>query len=220
MDSRPIFHHNVPTSLANWKEESKVDTAIGKLWLDSSKKSLSTESEPFSETFMPNCLGPPRLTPIVRRKKLVLQEPNSSSDRSLSPETRRLNGSPYGKILNILTLGPPPSPETTTSYPLTYEWSIIGPFGLLALILQRLEEWNVNVWSSGERQVVENLDVPGKKLVWKLILRIPVQSFGAVMMAKKMLSSMNFEEALTFPIFYDGRTDIRSEWNLKEVQDL
>ena len=101
-----------------------------------------------------------------------------------------------------------------------YEWLIIGPFEQLAQIILKQQEWSENAWSFGERQVLENLDVLGTKPVWRLTVKIPAQSFGMVTKMRNILLSMSFEEGLTYPICLDGWTDIRSEWKLREPQNL
>lgn len=157
---------------------------------------------------MPSCQDPLPPLNMCRKRKLELMEQDLNLDRSPSPETRRLNGSPCG---------PPPSPEIYPRSRRTYELLITGPFEQLVQILHEQLEWKENATSFGERLELENLDVPGTKRVWRLTVKIPGRSSGMVIKWRGMLSLMNFVEESTYPICLDGWTDIRSEWRSKAL---
>lgn len=60
----------------------------------------------------------------------------------------------------------------------------------------------------------------GKNAAWMLTLKIPGQSGGTDIVVNRTLSSMNFGVLLTYPIYYDGSTDILSVWKSKAEPDL
>ena len=53
-----------------------------------------------------------------------------------------------------------------------------------------------------------------------LIVKIPTRNGGMVTRVKLMLSSMNLEEGLTYPICSYGLTGMLSLWSIKEETDL
>jgi len=199
------------TLLANLKKAKKVDTVIGKLWSPSNQNSLSMVSDKRLETATPNSLDPLQPPRIARKKRQPLKELSLNMERNPFPEMLRSNGSLYG---------PPPSPEIYQEFPQMYVWSIIGPLEPLVQIIQEQQEWSVNAWCSGEKLELAKVDVHGMKLAWMLTAKIPARNSGTVIKMKKTLLSMNFEEESTYPICYDGWTDIRSEWKLKEHLNL
>lgn len=73
--------------------------------------------------------------------------------------------------------------------------------------------------STGALLALGNRTVPGWRPHLELIAKIRAPSFGAAMMIKEMLLSMSSEELSTYPIFYDGWTDIRSVWKPRDHRD-
>jgi hypothetical protein len=95
---------------------------------------------------------------------------------------------------------------------------IIGP-SLVSLQLIREQMLSFESASFfGDGPQLERVSAPGRRRVYRLMLRIPEASGGADIRVRYMLSSMNFEVGLTFHTSYDGWTDIQYVWKQKVVQ--
>lgn len=95
-----------------------------------------------------------------------------------------------------------------------------GPSKQLLRTMASLLVLNEPSTSSGGDPVVEKVSAPGKRLVFRLILKIRAPNGGAVTKAKQMLSLMNLEELWTYPTYSAGLTGTLSVWSSKVVLDL
>lgn len=72
--------------------------------------------------------------------------------------------------------------------------------------------------SFGEELVLESQGAPGTKLGWTLTVKTLEQNSGTAIAVRNMLSSTNFVEQSTYPIYLDGLTVTLSTWKLKGPQ--
>lgn len=143
---------------------------------------------------------------IVGRKKQESRGHSLNLVRNRSVETAKPTGTRSGKALNGVIYYPSP---------VTYEWSVTGPYVQLELTLTRLNRLFENAKFSGALLELVSPGRLGNKQEWKLTVRIHAASSGAAIKVNETLSSMNFEEESMFPIFCDGWTAIQSEWKSK-----
>lgn len=84
---------------------------------------------------------------------------------------------------------------------------------LLILALQSLFRGDVEF--IGAQLALEKVPKRGKRPDQELILKIHAQSFGVAIRAKRMWSSMNFEDKSGFLISCGGLTSFRCSWRSK-----
>lgn len=120
-----------------------------------------------------------------------------------------MNGNCSGNLLNQVN---------SWKFPPRYEFSITELCEQSGLTLLHQLEWSELVKYSGVLLELVNQGELGKKLEWKLTLKIPTRSFGAVIQTRNMLSSMNLEEVSRLATYYDGWTATQSWWKLKDQQ--
>lgn len=123
-----------------------------------------------------------------------------NSEPSRSEETQRQIGSQFG---------PPPSPEIWQRSQRMYVLQAIGPYNALEPIMNLYLQLNESALSSGGQLVLESPVGHGPRLDLTLTLKIHEPSSGVATRVKQMLSLMNFEVALTLPIYSDGWIDIQ-----------
>lgn len=202
---------------------SEVNVKLGKE--DSNTGSLSSTTRVKSVSVLSRKLFPERiwsspdrspLKTMSGRKTPESKVPALNSVSSPFKETVPKIGKKSGTRLN---------PEQSNRFQLMFEFDgkvtlmlVIIPCVEYAETIRDLLQWNVSYTFSGVQQGLVNQEEPGKRLVWKLTQRIPARSFGAVIKVKNMLSSMNFEEESTFPIFCDGWIGIQSSWKQRDPQ--
>lgn len=119
------------------------------------------------------------------KKKQRLREPD------LNSVLNHLTAHPE-KIGNVF--GTMQSKAISSPLRLKCEFAITGLSALLSLIFRCQLRESPFVSSITDELVVENLAEPGRRPVYKLILKTHYLSFGAVMEAIDQLSSMNLEE--------------------------
>lgn len=112
--------------------------------------------------------------------------------------------------------GRKPYPETMLPFLPIYEYAVTQPSRESARTTWFRFRWSEPVQFFGVQLVLEKAVELGKKQGWKLILRIPIRSFGADTSVRDTLSSMNFEEESISVTCYDGWIGTRSEWKLKD----
>lgn len=101
----------------------------------------------------------------------------------------------------------------------TYLFAITAPSCVLELILRNPLLWNEKSSFTMDQQGPENPTELGPKLDLVLTAKIRVVSSGMATRIRKMLSSMNLEEASISRIYYDGLTDIHALWSLKDHRE-
>lgn len=99
--------------------------------------------------------------------------------------------------------------------PVIFTFGIIRTSTGSVLTLTNLLLSSGRLMSSGVQLAQGRVTVRGKKPAWALILKIRAQNFGAAISISNMLLSMNFEERLTYPTYYDGWISIQSVWRPK-----
>lgn len=72
--------------------------------------------------------------------------------------------------------------------------------------------------SGGEPELAK-VSAPGKRLVFRLTVKIHAPSGGVDTKVKKILSLTNFEEHWTLPTSYDGQIATQSVWSQKDLHD-
>lgn len=192
----------------NSKEGTKPGTFIGKLSSPSPRRALLPLFEACLETSTPNSLDLKPHANMCGKKTPELTELSLNLDPSLSESIQRPTGSKFG---------PPPSPVSSWLFPRIVEFQVTVRYEVFDLIMTRLSLWRESVMYSGDQLGLVKVAVHGRKLEWKLTVRIPELSFGAVTSLKEMLLSMNFEEESTFHTCCAGSIVIRSVWKLKEA---
>lgn len=110
-------------------------------------------------------------------------------------------------------------PESSTKYPVKFTFVITRICTRYALTICSQFLSRGLALSTGALLAVGSRTVPGWRPRLDLTVKIRAQSFGAAMMINSMLLSMNSEVLSTYPIFYDGWTDIRSVWRPKDLRD-
>lgn len=94
---------------------------------------------------------------------------------------------------------------------------IIAPYAQLLQTMQSQVLSNAKFQFIGAELELAKVSEPGRRLVFRLTLKIPAQSGGAVIEARQMLSLMNFEEESMYHMSFGGQIDILSLWRPKEV---
>lgn len=161
-------------------------------------------------------LTPP--SPTFGKKKLLFQDPALSSELSPCSEIDLTIGTKSETLLN---------PINSTTFPEMYLYAIIGishlTLGhskpLLRTMANLLHLSGLSTYSGAGPELVK-VSEHGKRLVYRLTLRIPGQNGGAATKVSNMLSLTNFEELWTYPTSCDGLTGIQCVWSSKEVQEL
>ena len=108
-----------------------------------------------------------------------------------------------------------PSPETFLAFRQMSTYVVTTNCVELARTICNQLQWSEPVQYSGAEVEVVSRVALGKKLVTRLILRIPEPNGGTDTWAKKMLSLMNSEAPLTSHTFSDGWIDTQYEWKTK-----
>lgn len=143
-----------------------------------------------------------RMTPL-------LMEPDSNWGSSPSTVQTLSNGSRFGNS---------PRPDLSNQSPHPYVFKVtVHSVQLRATMLSQLALID-QLWSTGVLLELENQDVLGKKRVWTLSLKIPAQSFFAVIKVRHVLSWMSLEEVSTSDICLGGSIVTLSMWKSKEAQ--
>jgi len=184
--------------------------------VSSTGKSLSTVAE--SSLFDPfgSCSGltigssPDRLLRRTTFGRRLLE----SREPSLNLEKSPLNAThpPIGTLF-----GPPPSPEILAVFPRMCEYEVTLHCEPSARSFYFQLAWSELVLSTGAEQELVSLEKPGKNPVWKVILRIQEQNSGVGIAVRNMLSSMNFVEESTSPMFCGGWIDTRFELKSRDL---
>jgi len=78
-------------------------------------------------------------------------------------------------------------------------------------------QWSELAMYSGVKLALASRGELGKRLDYKLTLRIQEPSFGAGIKARSMLLSMNFVEASMSVTCFDGWTVTQSSWKLRDL---
>jgi len=190
----------------------KVDTSIGKLSLDSQQ---SSHFEEVNNSFVtPLTASPPDLSlprPMCGRNQPVSPVASLNLERSPSIRQAKRIGKWFGK---------PQSLVESWTFPLTYEYKIIGPSGQLVVTTRALLRLFESLMSSGVYLVLANQGGPGKKLVYCLTVKVQDLSSGMAIKVKNMLYSMNFVEESMFHTCSDGSTGTLVEWRSRDPQCL
>lgn len=197
-----------PTPKDNLKKANKLATDIGNSWLlsptrdleERCKKSLAkmgTMSSPDQEP----------QSPMSGKTRPMSKEPDLNWAKELFEDKKQEIGTKSGTQ---------PSTETLWTSQPTSEYVVLLRSAVSVLDTLKGLQWNVPYLSFGETLVLEKVVLLGKKLVWKLTLKIPEQSGGMVTSARNTLLLMNFVVVSTSPTSSDGLTGIRFWWKRKE----
>lgn len=139
----------------------------------------------------------------------------SASPLNLGPALSNAIHQPTGTSLNNRPLR-----ENSIQSPLIYLYDIIVPSRRSARIIASQLLWNDDVYASGAQLVLVSREPLGNLEGKTHMLKIREANSGVDTAINALLSLMNLEEESTYPTFYDGRTAIRSQWRLKDLQDL
>jgi len=197
-------------SVASRRLEMLADISTGSLWSHSSRRNLWPKSRlHLDPPSMPSCPDLVSQTTTSGKKTPAWMVPGSGAQNPFK-ETLPPIGSRYGNPL---------SPETYYQSRLVYEWSVIGPLGLLAQISRSVRQLFAKYSYFGELPRLESPAVPGMKRAYRLTLKIQDPNSGMAIKIRRMLCLMNFGAELISRTYCDGQTVILSEWRLREAQD-
>jgi len=157
---------------------------------------------------MLNSQDPKLPTTTSGKRKPESQEPSLSSESSQSDAMSQQTGTESGSTPSLEMYSP--------SQPI-YEFNITGHSALLLRTLAHQLLWNDKFMSLRGELALENLDALGKKPVFLLILKIPVQNSGMDIEIKSMLSSTNFEEVSISPTYSAGSIGTLCLWRSKDL---
>lgn len=147
---------------------------------------------------------------VQNRRVSLINKALLNSASSYSNETRRRIGieSVYWRL-----------PETSVRSPVKFTFVITRTCTRFAQTISSQFLSRGLALSTGALLALGNRTVPGWRPRLELTVKIRAPSFGAAMTINQMLLSMNLEELSTYPIFYDGWTDIRSVWRPRDLRD-
>lgn len=188
------------------------DSNTGRSWSPSPPRNLwQHASSSWDRPGTGNLADPMQPPSTCGRKTPELKEANLNSGRDHSEETPHLNGTTSGTSLLL---------ETSWRSPRTYAYVITQLSEESAKTILHQMRWNELVASSSGQLEQGSREKLGWMPVWTLILKIQTPSFGADMLIRNMLLSMNLEEESISVTSSAGSTVIRSMWNLKDPQFL
>lgn len=207
---------NSPVMLTGSVDSSSVATPpatnISRLLFPSQPNGQDDRSWPPSQERL-DTLSPPGLQPPMTTSSRRTQESGNhlNSDQDHSSATQPLTGIEfvYWQL-----------PETWNKSRVKFSFDIITPFPGLGPTIVNLLLFNDRSTVSGVQVEQESHTVLGTRLETMRTLKIRAPNFGAAMIINDMLSWMNFEVLLTYPTYFDGWTNILSQWKSKDPPDL
>lgn len=151
------------------------------------------------------------------RKTLESKELNLNLEEDLCEETFQQIGTRFENRLKA---------AISEAYPQMFIYGIVeltiviigGSLPLLRTIKNLLQLKESFTFIGAELELAK-VSAPGKRLVYRLIARIPGLNGGAATAVKSMLLSMNFEEHWTSPTFCDGLTATQCVLSQKDLHD-
>jgi len=198
-------------SEASWSAGTE-DISTGKSTVSLSGKSDLVRSNSCSPTkptvSLVGLKGP---STMCGKKTPESKEPNLKSEVELCNVTPKKIGRKYGNLRRRATL---------KKLNRRFEFAITELCEQSALTLRNQLEWSELAMCSGVELVLESQGVLGNLPVWTVTLKIPIQSSGAAIKVRKMLSSMNFVETFQSRTCFDGWIDILSQWKSKDLAVL
>lgn len=196
-----------PSPISEDSEKSvQVEQFIGSLSPPSLARSASLKLKLPLEMVTGSQLGPLQLENTFGKKTLPLRAPDLSS-----------GWSPFDGMSPQIGMPSDSSPlqENCPKYQRTYSFVIIGrSLQSLQTMQFQLRAYEKFMYF-GAIPALEKVSEPGKRVVYRLTLRILDPSGGAVTAIKLRLSWMNFEEELISHTFFDGLTDTQLLWSEK-----
>lgn len=208
MTGRPVYRRESIGSEDNLNGAQPRDTSTGSVWWPSPRRNLWPESNQSLENpCTPNSRDQRVPTTTFGRKTPESKVPNLNTGNDPSSETAQRIGTPSGDLQLL---------EISVPFRQKYVFVITGHCDQLQRTLQNQLVWSELALYSSVQLEQENHDLLGNRLGWKLTVRIPTQSFGAVTVAKNVLSSMNFVVASMYHTYYDGLIVIHATWKLKD----
>lgn len=207
----PFYQPASPTYVANSNlgmEASNTTRSSS----SAARRSLFAQSQPSLRHVLDtgNSLAPLPLNLTYGRSQQELEShlnlEHARLEGTLRPTGTRLNNSPLVE-------------RSTRSRP-TYSFVITGPSRRsVRTIYSRLLSNESQLFTGAILVLASRVELGTNPELIHMV-KIRVRNFGAAIVVKQTLSSMNLEEQLTYPTSSDGSIVIRSLWKLKEVQDL
>lgn len=203
----PTTHRTFRPELSTLRDNSNSETEATSTGRSSSRPLRRSLAQDFLESMdqppTGNLPEAPPPSPMLERSSQGSPVPSLSSENARSLE----ESDPIGMLSGML-----PEVGTFSQSQRLYAFKVIGLSEQLLLTTWSLLPSNVKSQSSGVRPVLENHDVHGRMLGYKLTLKIPARSFGAAILVIETLSLMNFAVVSTSVTCSGGWTVIRSLW--------
>lgn len=204
----PLYMTPCPTSGDN-KNSQKADTDTTKSWSPSPRKLRFEESEPSSETSMPNLADQTQPGNTSGKKTPELKARSSNLEIFHYEDLNQLIGTPSER-LQLKAIW-------KTSLPTFLFVTTLHCEGLAKTTYDRLV-WSGPVQFSGGEPALESREGLGMKRHWRLSLKIQTPNFGTVTEIMNMWLLMNFEECSVSRICSAGSTVIRVSLKSRVVQ--
>lgn len=208
---RPLIRTESIGFVAN-RNGAQEATNTGRSWSPSPARNLWPDARP-SWDLQDTGSSPDQMLPETTSGKKTPEwpEPSLNLGQNHSEETPLLNGTNSGTSLSL---------EISWRSPRTYEYVITQLSEESAKTILHQMRWSELVMSSSGQLEQGSREKLGWMPVWTVILKIRTPSFGADMLIRNMLLSMNLEEESISVTSSAGSTVIRSMWNLKDPQFL